>query len=363
MKRRRQRRAIFLVALAMSVRPLNAQVYKDITVESNPPGAVIEMLVGTKREPIGQTPLTYRAEFHSEISVLRFSARKPGYVAREFEVTGKDDRVVIQLQDRSFTTPPAELNDPELRKMQEQMVVATERVIRDALKEQSPFEVDVVRKTEVQRIDGSAYLVVPVTVGHAPADYRQIGTGNAQTFLADLWSQLGDGFAFPLVQAARKVKGIDGIVLDVDYSHAQSGFGVGFRMESNVEMQCQPGTKTQQVYNSCATTRMGRSYNAQTHDWESSGTECVGGWVTTQVFDPCASRVPVTHATLVTDPKVAFAQAKSKVRYVGSLNAFGTATHAKDVYGHIGAVLTGVNGDVLARQGDLPTALVPPSTN
>jgi len=320
---------------------------------------MIEMVVGTKREPIGQTPLSYRAEFHSEISVLRFSARKPGYVARDFEVTGKDDRVMIQLQERSFATSPAELNDPELRKMQEQMVVATEKVIRDALKEQSPFEVDLARKIEVQRIDDSAYLVVPVSVGHAPADYRRVGAGNAQAFLADLWGQLGDGFALPLVQAARKVKGINGIVLDVDYSHVQSGFGVGFRMESNVEMECQPGTKMQFLYDSCATRQTEQTYNAQTHDWESSGTKCVGGLVTRQVFDPCASRVPMTHTTLVTDPTVSFAQAKSKARYFGSLEAFGTAVHANDVYERIGAVLTDNNGGVLARHGDLRASLVP----
>jgi hypothetical protein len=189
-------------------------------------------------------------------------------------------------------------------------------------------------------------LVVPVSVGHAPADYRRVGAGNAQAFLEDLWSQLGDGFALPLVQAARKVKGINGIVLDVDYSHVQSGFGVGFRMESNVEMECQPGTKMQSVYVGCATR-------------ESYGTECVAGSVTRQVFDPCASKVPITHTRLVTDPTVSFAQAKSRARYVGSLVAFGKAVHAKDVYEQIGAVLTDNNGSVLARHGDLPASLAP----
>jgi hypothetical protein len=324
---------------------------------------MVEMIVGTKREPIGQTPLTYHAEFHSEISVLRFSARKPGYMAREFEITGNEDRAMIQLQERSFATSPAELNDPELRQTQEQMVVAIEKVVRDALQEQSPFEVDVARKIEVRRIDDRVYLVVPLTVGHAPADYHQVGAGNAQSFLADLWSQIGEGFALPLVQAARKAKAINGIVLDVDYSHAQSGFGVSFRMESNIEMECQAGIKSQSAYDSCASREPVQTYNAQTHDWTSSGSKCVGGTVIRQVYDPCVRKIPVTHTALVSDPKVSFAQAKSRVRYIGSLNAFGTAAHAKDVYGQIGAVLTDNKGGVLAQKGDLPKALVPSNMN
>ncbi|MGO9316819.1 MAG: hypothetical protein ACLPXT_03810 [Terracidiphilus sp.] len=324
---------------------------------------MVELLVGTKQEPIGQTPLTYRAEFHSEISVLRFSARKPGYEAHEFEITGTEDRAMIQLQERTFATSPAELNDPELRQMQEQVVEAIGKVIRDALKEQSPFEVDVARKIEVRRIDDKVYLVVPLTVGHAPADYHQVGAGNAQSFLADLWSQIGEGFALPLVQAARKAKAIHGILLDVDYSHAQSGFGVSFRMESNIEMECQPGYKMQSVYDSCASRQTVQTYNAQTHSWASGGTTCAGGMVTRQVYDPCVRKIPVTHTALVADPKVSFAQAKSRVRYIGSLNALGTAAHAKDVYGQIGAVLTDNKGGVLAQKGDLPKALVPSNTN
>jgi len=338
---------------------LCAQVAKDIRIESQPPGATIEAVVGTKREAIGQTPLTYHAEFHSEISVLRFSARKLGYETREFEVTGKDDHALIQLQERTFAALPAELNDPELRKMQEQMVTATEKVVRDGLKEQSPFEVDVTRKIQVQRIDGNAYLVVPVLVGHAPADYRQVSAGNAQAFLADLWVQLGDHFALPLVQAARKVKGINGIVLDADYSHMGSGFGVSFRMESNVEMQCLPGTKMKSVYDSCVTRQTQQTLNPQTHEFESIGSTCVGGMVTRYVPDPCAYKVPVTHTKFVTDPKLSFAQGKSRARYIGSLGAFGTAAHAKDVYAQIGAALIDSKGSVLARQGDLPASLLP----
>jgi hypothetical protein len=361
MRRRWLGAASLGLVLGLSGGQLRAEVVKDIRIESDPPGAIVEMLVGTKREPVGQTPLTYRAEFHSEISVLRFSARKPGYVAREFEVTGKDDRVMVHLKERSFTTSPAKLNDPGLQKLQEQLVAPTEKVVREALRKQEPFEVDLAREIQVQRIDGDAYLVVPLAVGHAPVDYRQVGAGNAQAFLADLWNQLGDGFAVPLVQAERKVEGLKGIVLDVDYSRVQSGFGVGLRVESNVEMQCQPGTKTQTVFDPCATRRMGRTFNAQTGVWESSGQlECVGGMVTKLVFDPCASRVQVTKTTIVADPKVTFGQAKSKARYVGSLRAFGTAAHAKDVYERIGAVLTDNNGGTLARQGDLPTSLVPP---
>jgi hypothetical protein len=349
------------VVLGLSGGQLCAEVVKDIRIESDPPGAIVEMLVGTKRERVGETPLTYRAEFHSEISVLRFSARKPGYVAREFEVTGKDDRVMVHLKERSFTTSPAKLSDPGLQKLQEQLVAPTEKVVREALRKQEPFEVDLAREIQVQRIDGDAYLVVPLAVGHAPAEYRQVSSGNAEAFMVNLWSQLGDGFAMPLVQVERKIEGLKGIVLDVDYSRVQSGFGVGVRVESNVEMQCQPGTKTQTVFDPCATRKMGQTYNAQTHNWESSGMlECAGGMVTKLVFDPCASKVPVTHTTLVTDPKVSFAQVKSKVRYVGRLNAFGTAAHAKDVYERIGAVLTDNNGGTLARQGDLPTSLVPP---
>jgi len=347
--------ALLGLAWVLFTEQLCAQVAKDIRIESQPPGATIELLVGTKRELIGQTPLTYHAEFHSEISVLRLSAAKPGYLAREFELTGKDDHAMIELQERSFAASPAELNDPELRKMQEQMVAAIEKVIRDALKEQSPFEVDVAKNIAVQRIDGSAYLVVPVSVGHAPADYRQVSAGNAPAFLADLWSQLGEGFALPLMQAARKVKGINGIVLDVDYSHAQPGFSAGLRMKSNVEMECQPGTKMEQEWDPCAT---------QNETYEVTGLpKCKGGYVTSMVFDPCASKAPVTHTALAIDPTVSFAQAKSKARYFGNLQAFGTAAHAKDMYEQIGAVLTGEDGSVLARHGDLPASLVPSNTN
>lgn len=347
------------VASLLLTAQLCAQLVKEIHIDSQPPGATIEMLVGARRQPVGQTPLTYTAEFHSEISVLRFSASMPGFEPREFEVAGKDDHVLIQLQERSFTTPPAELTDPALQKMQEQMVTAVEKIMRDALKQQSPFQLDLAKKIELHRIDGNAYLVVPLTVEQVPADYRQVGAGNAQAFLAELWNQLGDNFALALVAAARKVNGISGIVLDVDYSHMQSNFSVGFHQQSTVEMVCQTGTKMQAVYDSCASRRPVQYYNAQTHDWYTSGTECVGGTVYRPVVDYCAYKIPVTRTKFVADPTVSFAQTKSKAKYIGTLEVFGTATHAKDVYSRISTILTDSKGRILVRQGDLPPSLLP----
>jgi hypothetical protein len=348
MRRRWSERALFCMVLAVSARLLCAQVSKDIRIDSGPPGALIETLVGTHHEPAGQTPATYHAEFHSEASVLRLLVRKPGYLAREIEISAKDDHVSVQLQQRSFTLAPSKLSDPELRKLEEQLAVPTERAVWTGLNVQAPFEVDLAREIQVQRIDGDVYLIVPLLIGAAPAEYRRVGSGNATAFLADLWNQLGGAFAMPLAELARKAAGVKGIVLEADYSYVASGFGVGFQVESHVEMECQAGMKSQTVWDPCASTRI-----------VSNISECVAGLVPKPVYDPCLSKAPVTHTALLADPKVAFAQAKSKVRYVGKLSAFGTATEAKDIYGHIGVVLTNGNGGVLMREGDLPAALVP----
>jgi hypothetical protein len=351
-------RAGAVAVLCVCVWPGHAEITKSVHLESDPSGASIALVVGSKREVIGATPLDYRAEFHSEMSVLRFVASKAGYVARELEITPKDDRILIRLVGKPLTASPKSISEPGLRQLQERLNPTLERVVRDALKVQTPFTVDVARELRVESLDAKTYLVVPILVTQAPASFHHIGAENGEIFLVELWAQLGDAFAMPLARATTRTPGLEGIVLEVDYSMAQRGLDVAFRSESSVEMVCQPGTTMKSVWNSCATQQSVQDYNAQTHSW-TSRMQCAGGFVSQPAYDPCATRVPVTHMSFVADPQASFSNAKTKARYVGSISALAVGTHAQDVYGKIGAVLIDTHGAVMTHHGALPASLLP----
>lgn len=347
------RGALAALCLVIPMAIVQAAVVKTLKIDSVPAGAEVFLLQGSKETRIGTTPFRYSAEFHSEVSVLRLMARKAGYEPKQVEIKAGEDRAVIRLSGRAFAAAPKGIQDPRLRSLQASLVPAIEKVAPQALKVQQPFQLDLPGAIRVQKVGPRVYLVVPVTLLSGPHEFNEIGARDGDAFLRELWSQLDGTLAAPLAQAARDAGGLDGILLDAEYSHLQRGFNVGVKTESHIEMECQAGMREQQVFDTCASQTMVSHYDATLQEYVSE-MQCQSGMVSRSVYDACATRVPVTHTELVADPQVLFDRAKSTARYTVGMKALLSGGSPQDVYGKIGATLKDKDGNVIAGNGDAP---------
>lgn len=345
--------AVGMLCLGVLLESARAELLKAVKINSTPSGADVFLLQGSKETRIGTTPFSYQAEFHSEISVLRVMIRKAGYQPKQAEISAHESSILIKLSGRSFTVAPKDIDDPGLRRIQQGIAPAAEAIAAAALKRQQPFQMDLPGGIRAQKLAARVYLVVPITLLGGPREFNEIGARNADLFLYRLWAQLDGVLAAPLAKAAKNVPGLDGILLDAEYSHLQRGFNVGVKTQSRVEMECQGGMKPQMVFDNCASRDMESHYDSVTGTYTSEFV-CRGGMVSREVYDPCATRVPVTYTDLVADPQVMFDRANSKARYVAGVTALLGSGSEKDAYGKITATLKDKDGRVIAKHGNGP---------
>lgn len=338
--------------------PTAAQVSKEIQLESDPPGAAVMHVVGTRRDLIGTTPTKYRLEFHSEMSIVSLEFSKAGYETRSVDVSAKDTRLKVQLTAKRLTPDVASIADPKLRSLQEQVNPAIASVVREDFKNQGEWQLDVAGVGRLVRVGDKIYLALPFTITHAPQEFSEIGRANADQFLSSLWAPLGAGVALPLSRRLARLEALHGLVLDVDYSGAQAGFGGGVATETRIDMECQAGMVEKPVFDSCATHQSVSHYDAQSHNtWYTY--ECAPGTAMRPVLDPCATRVPVSRSQLVANPQVTFEAARSKVRFVVTVTDCTRASSATQLYSNVGGILIDETGDVIAKHGKLETPLIP----
>ena len=349
------KRILQFIALTAWVSVAEAAVVKDMQFESVPSGAEVYLLQGTRQESLGTTPLKYQAEFHSEISILRFAVKKPGYKAQTIEVNAQQDRVVAKLTSQGFAAGPNTINDPMLRSLQERLAPIIDRTLLELLTSRGPYEFDLEGPVRVTKLDDKILLILPIELGKPKDKINPAAQGQNEMFLKMVWDQFGPSMVIPLSKAVHSESLLNGVILDLRYSRVHRGFEVSSRMESRIEMECIPGTETRQVYNPCLRRKIETYYSMGQMMTRDAG--CEGGYQPQMVYNPCITKGPVTHTEVKIDPKSTTMPAQSRAQYVFPIELLEVASEQEKVYPQLGILLTNEKGEIVIKRGFIPSSL------
>ena len=245
--------------MALAATASQAQVERTVRIETEPAAARVSLLTGERRELLGLSPLDFRAEFHSEHSVLRLLVERAGRVAERVELTPQQSVLRVKLRSRGLVghgVPHAE---------------ALQGILSTALDAASPAACDMDELAQVTGVDRQWKLAVrlrcePATEPEAAPDWAWQSA--AQPFLRLAGPGLG---ALP---------GLTGLQVKVLRRGVRHSFSVATAAQEDAEWRCVPGQR--QVFDSCARTSTNTG----------SFGKCLPGYRT--VLDPCLDRQLVT---------------------------------------------------------------------
>jgi hypothetical protein len=345
-----------IVAYGFFVWPVEAAVVKELQIETSPMDAEAFLLQGTKRTPLGKTPLKYEATFHSEISIIRIAFEKAGYETKIVEISASQNRIYVDLNTRGYTLSPNAIKDPVLRNLHQRIKPLLDKQLSNLPPSQGPYRWEVQEQVRVAALDEKTFLILPIGLTD-PKKSLPLPASPVENDapLQSLWSQLGREIVIPLAQTLKGEKAISGTIAEVGYLPTKKDFKVGSRVETQVEMECVPGSEMVQVYDSCASQQMrhhsdGRGNTRMSYD-------CVGGMVTRSVYNPCLYKAPVTRSTVVTDPVAKTEANRAKLQYVFSHDLLDPAMKESDIYSRLGIVGINEEGRIVLRRGSVPTSL------
>jgi len=346
----------YFLVLTLWVSTALAVVVKDLHFESNPSDADVFLLQGTKQVPLGKTPLKYQAEFHSDISILRFTLKKIGYETQTIEVSAKQDRVVVKLPSQDFAARPSTINDPTLRSLQQRLAPTIDRTLQKVLALTGPYDFELAGHLRVTRLDDKILLILPIELRNTKDKADPTDLSQNEVFLKKVWDQFGGSMVIPIIKAIRGERLLNGILLDVGYSRLRHGFEVSSHVESSIEMQCVPGTEARQVYNSCIRRKIETTYDSKGRTW-SRDVGCEGGFETQMVFDPCLTKIPVTHTEVKIDPKATIVAVRSRAQYIFPIELIEAAVEQDNMFSQLGILLTNEKGETVIKRGLIPSSL------
>ena len=282
-----------------------------------------------KHEMIGKTPMNYRAEFHSEMSVLRLAFELPGYSPQTIELAASQSHAFIKFERRKIAASPASMTDANLRSMQEHIGPIVERVLPILLKTSSDSMIDVGGLVRVDRLNGQIYLIVPISIAN-----KELSRAVAERW----WDEMGRHIITGLDDNLSGTTRMAGIVLVLRGTAVQHQFGVSSHIENTVEMECVAGTDYRQqpcVYG----------------EYCPSGT----GYKTVPVYNACQRKVPVTKSTVKIDPSASTVQSHASIYYVAAYDSGGKPMDRS--FANIGVLQVAPGGGRVFTQGALPNGL------
>ncbi len=330
---------------------------KEVNFESDPSGAEIYILRGTKQELLGTTPLKYQAEFHSEISILRFAVKKPGFKTQNIEVSSQQDKVSVKLTSQGFAADPAAINDPILRSLQARLVPTIDQTLPQILASKSEYDFEMSALVGVTKLDDKIFLILSMTL-IPTKDMKPLSKQNQnEEFLRTIWERFGRKIVIPLGSSVGNERLLNGIILDLNCNRLRQGFGVSSHLESRIEMECVPGTELKQVYNPCVRRRMETYYDRSLNRTVTREGGCEGGYETRSIFNPCLTKVPVTRREVKVDPKVTIAGAQIRAQYVYPIELAELAVEQDKVFSRLGVLLTNEKGEIVTKRGFVPSTL------
>jgi hypothetical protein len=347
---------LFLLMCGFSTSTSQA-IVKEVNFESDPSGAEVYFLRGTRQELLGTTPLKYQAEFHSEISILRFAVKKPGFKTQNIEVSGQQDKVSVKLTSQGFAADPAAIDDPTLRSLQARLVPTIDQTLSQILASKSEYDFEMSGLVGITKLDDKIFLILPLTLAPAKGMRPLSMQGQNEEFLRTVWDRFGQKLMTSLGSAVSNESLLNGIILDLNCSRLRQGFEVGSHLESRIEMECVPGTEMKQVYNPCVRRRMETHYDRSLNRTVTREGGCEGGYETRSIFNPCLTKVPVTRREVKVDPKVTISGVQHRAQYVYPIELAGLAVEQDKVFSRLGVLLTNEKGEIVSKRGFVPSTL------
>ncbi len=307
---------------------------------------------GKKRTLLGTTPFEYQARFHSEISVLRIEVMKEGYKTLPTKLSAKQDEFTFRLLTRSSGLAAETVKDVRLRNIQKRINPVIDSMIPLLIKE-AGLGNDDVGLLRIAGMGTQAYLVVPLKLGKDKISAKvRRETG---IFVNEIWEKAGSVLLGPLAAEIQKEGGLDGIVLNVDYSELKSTFQVNSRVETRVEMECQGGYVQKQVWDYCArrVQEVEYYYDSSGHmQTRNAGTKCEGGMISKSVFDQCAFKAPITKSTVKSDPRTTISKDQYSVRYIHSFSSDDPGKLGDIEFQDLDILCKDSTGKVIFKQGE-----------
>ncbi len=326
-----------------------AEIVKQVAIESSPPGAEVFLVEGTRKNSLGRTPLKAQLEFHSEISVLRLSLSKSGFQAQTVEVGARQSALKVKLLPQRLAAQPGEITNEALRGLQSRIGKRIDESVGRSVASATSLEWEFVGLIRVVDLDGKTYLLAPVALARPPQE--------SAASVSDIWDKVRSTVVQPLGEVARGESSIEGIVVSVGLGQIRRDFGVGGQVESRLEMQCVPGTQMVQEYDPCA--RRVQVYETQRDgSTRNTGlTRCEGGTVTRSVFNPCATKTPVTKSAVVVKPQAGTRIEQAQIQFVVPAAALGEARKRRELPAQVGVLRADAQGRVLEKRGQVPSML------
>jgi hypothetical protein len=356
-----KKRVTFMTLLVLGLWALDVQavVLKKLRIETNPSGAETFLLEGTRKVPLGTTPLEYEAEFHSEISILRMLIKKTGYSDFTLEVSASQDKIVAALESLGISEDPNFHKDPNLRKIQEQINPIIDRIIPELLEHLKQMDSNLAGHISVTAAQDDIFLVVPVVIENLKDEINGTGKSRREMLLKALWGQLGGSIAIPLARKFREHEGITGILLQAKIDENRYVFSTLPTLESNMKMVCVAGYRTQQVlqlrqipqYETYSDNR-GMVYQRLT------GYRTESYIVPQQVFDPCISRRPITTVVPKFGPKVNVVKDQAVATFLLPLKILERNLTPEKLYEELTILLINSKGEQLEHQGSRPIPIL-----
>jgi hypothetical protein len=302
-----------LIVAACCSLAARAEIEKNVRLESEPAGAKVYLLRSSQRIPLGTTPIDYRAEFHSEHSILRFAFELPAHAPQTLEVNASQGSVVAKLAARTLVADPLSLQDMGLRGIQQRINPSLASTLTAMLAQRSGEGIDLSGLARVRRLDDSPYLVLPLLLS-SPATSLESRRDLLTAILSEVEAKMPNG------------SGLAGIVADAQIG-APPRPGGGAAVQQTVVMECVGGYEYE--YLPCMQRAIPTGY-------------CVPGTLTK--YNPCLNRVPTTQRTVTVDT-TAKATGSQRLYIVSRIGAGRS---------ELGILHLDQDGRVLVRQGNLP---------
>jgi hypothetical protein len=337
---------LLFAALAVPAPPAAlAEIVKPVSIESTPPGAEVFLLEGTRKTPLGTTPVKPDLEFNSEVSVLRLTLTKSGFQTETVEVSARQSALKVSLKPQRIAALPTEVPAGPLREVQARVHKRIDEVLGRALASAAARDWELAGTVRVVGLEGGTWLLAPVSARKLPPLESSAAAG-------EVWDRIRASLVQPLGEVARGEREIKGVVVSVGASEVRRDFAVGSQVESRLEMQCVPGTEIQQQYDACA-----RRVPVYDGTRNTGLTRCEGGTVMRQVFNPCMTKTPVTKSVVAVKPQATSRTDQAQLFFAVPAAALVDLKGRRELTAQIGVLRTDSQGKVLESRGPVPAPL------
>jgi hypothetical protein len=341
---------------AFFVAPAFCTVEKELKIESVPTSAEVYLRIGRKKIALGKTPLVHKIEFHSEISIVRMLFEKDGHESLTVEVSASQDIVAATLKPLQITAEPSIHKDQKLCKLQERLNPIINKTVLKLLEQRAQQNFDLAGPIRVSEAQGNTFLVLPVFAGNLKDQVKGTGKSRYEMLLKILWNRLGGSIILPLSREIQNHDGINGILLEVKVDEKQYVFDVKPSLKTEMNMECVPGYKTEQVL------RFRQIPQYETYsDNRGMVYQRLAGYRTEsymepqQVYDPCAYKAPVAKTVVKYDPKGSFSD-QAIAKYFLPFKILVKEIPPEELYEKLGILLTDSKGSELMSQGSIPNS-------